>query len=275
MRTLITVFILSLVNQLSVAQKNFEGKIIYENTIPRLGKSTTEIYFGNQKLKIRELSGQKSGYPEERITDFLKGIAYWINDSSKTYYEFLVPKRLSDSIMELKIDSLTKLKPFPEKNKRILGYNCTAYTLGNISEPIPEMRMPRVAIYMWYADSLFYTIDNMYKHGTDIEKATNGRNVGMGMEINIGPDSSLQKIISEPVSIISEAFPDSVFLIPAGYSLTSEKEFMQSKMSGNLEVVDTQIAEVRQEDSPPPPPPPPPPLPPKPLQNQKKAGKKY
>lgn len=249
MRTLILVFIL-LSSQLAFTQKNFEGKIVYDCSIPGLDKASTEIYFGKQKIKIIETTN--SGFKqssESRIIDFQRGITCWINDTSKTYYETLLTRK--------PFDSITDLKPYPEKNQEIMGYNCSAYALGDFIEstPDPEMRLPSMRIYMWYADSLFYHVDERYKNAKGIEKATNGIQVGMGMEIHIGNDSSKELITSLPLSIVASSIHDSVFWVPDGYTLTSEKDFIQN-ISKTMEVADIEIAAVKQEDSPPPPPPP-------------------
>lgn len=251
MKALIVAVSLLLIDNNLIAQKNFEGKIIYDCSVPGVYKASTEIYFGNQKIKIIETTDSEfKPSVESRMIDFKRGVIYWISDTSKTYYEVLLIKR--------PFDSITELKPFPEKNKRIMGYNCTAFMLGDSLEATPEMRLPSMHIYMRYADSLFYQVDEKFKNATGIEKATNGTNVGMGMEINIGSDSFMQSIIATPVSIVPGPIPDSVFLVPAGYILKSEKDFFENNVSEKTEVIDIQISEVRKEEAPPPPPPPPP-----------------
>ncbi len=116
-----------------------------------------------------------------------------MNNRNKTYCEVLLKRPSFDSITKLKLDITTELKPYPGKNKRIMGYNCSAYIIVDATEASPEMRMPRMAIYIWYADSLFYTIDEDYKNANSIEKVTNRKNVGMGMEIIIGEDIHWKK----------------------------------------------------------------------------------
>lgn len=218
MRTLITVIVLSLVSQLAVGQKNFEGRIIYETVIPSKAKMSSEVYFGNGKVKMLDSVNIFPTFINNvTIIDFHKGILYLVNHTAKTYYQHLIKVQ--------RFDSTVTLKSFPEKNRKIFGYDCSAFRVEYYSKLFPEN-----SFYFWYADSLFYQVDKRYEAVLTTKKATNGSNILMGMEMIFGDDSSLSRLMN-PISIIAEQIPDSVFSIPKNYKKKTEKEFFEKIFS--------------------------------------------
>lgn len=222
MKTLIAFFIFLLTNQHASAQKNFEGKIVYEFSNDISVKANTEIYFGQQKIKIIETSMFGSQIiSATRMIDLKNGIEYHYDDTNRIYCKSpLLPKKNNNSRV---------YKPFPQKNKRVLGYTCTAYQIPVVAKEILNKNkyMPPLQVCKWYADSLLYRVDRRYWKAEALEKVTNGTNVAMGFQVLNGNESRVEMTV-QPVLISPGQIPDSLFLIPVTYKLLPEKKFSQT-----------------------------------------------
>lgn len=234
----------------SFAQKNFEGKIVYRHLgMPLNG--TKEIYFGNQKIKIIEIDTADNDLLQEiSFIDFEKGFTYLINDINKTYCRLILKYNPNESKADLKL--------YPKKNKKILDYKCSAY-IGDASEAIPELGLPRTSLCILYADSLFYAVDEKYTKIWDIKKITNGLNVAMGIEFVTDDGRSLENEIDYPISVSPQQIPDSFFTISPDYKMISSFLYLKQNENNDIKIDDKMPLQ-----------PPPPPMPEMPAQKHKK-----
>lgn len=150
----------------SFAQKNFEGKIVYQMTAESKNENAEiTAYFSNQKIKAEvkkwdSLSSRK----DDLLMDFEKGIVYYIDPNNKTYR--------AENILDKKIDRMPALEPLPGKNKLLLGYHCTAY---QIKDTIKSDFMGPMNFCFWYADSLYFFIKEEYRSIDMVPMFTNGK----------------------------------------------------------------------------------------------------
>lgn len=199
MKTLITIFILSLVSKLTCAQQNFEGKIVYAGNF--LGKEEITVFFGNNKLLTKTSPIDSiNGNNKDFLVDFTTGVVYYLDRLTKTYSS----KNITDSKSDF-----PALTPWVEKNETILGHHCSAYKPVDRSTDKPE----RSPFSIFYADDLYYHVKEEYTHMQGLQFFTNGKNVGMGIEIEAN-DNKKQGIL--PVSIAAENISDSIFSL-AGF----------------------------------------------------------
>jgi hypothetical protein len=236
MRALITVVVLSLICQLAVGQKNFEGKIIYKFfQSDEKNEGTFETYFGKEKIKVLIKANNSKSEKDDLLIDFNAGILYYINSNNKTYRK----ENLGDS---LKITyRMSSLQITPKKNKTILGYHCTAYSgkdtiKSGFSEPM--------SFTIWYADSLLFGFNKKYLIGNMIPVFGNGSKIGLAFELMLGNDKKRNKMEASLFSIEPSSSPDSFFIIPQDY--VAEKMWGQGFDSTKAEADSIQSVEHRQ-----------------------------
>jgi hypothetical protein len=200
MKTLIAVVVLSLLSQLAVAQKNFEGKIVYK-LASLFGDTQVTVYFGNERLKA-EINSTDSidNNDDDLLIDFANGIVHFMNRRKKTYR--------TDSIAGTKMQRLPSIKYLPEKNKKILGYNCSAYEMADTSN---NDFKNGVSFSVFYADSLFYSVKQDYVNIEMTPLFTNGKTICMGIEVKQKNDSQKSAFGLIPILITAEKIPDSIF----------------------------------------------------------------
>ncbi|MBL0359382.1 MAG: hypothetical protein IPP72_22090 [Chitinophagaceae bacterium] len=215
MRTLITLFIILIGNSIS-AQKNFEGKINYKMNSNSQDTSTSiTAYFGKQKIKaVFKQRDSIKNKKDDLLIDFENGVVNYINAEKNTYRTI--------KLQDMEMDRMPALKPFPEKNKQLLGYNCTAYITTDTSK---NEYISFTPFYFWYADSLFFKVKNEYSNIDMVPIFTNGNTVGMGMQMNLGNGRGEVYIELTPVSILKETIPDSVFSLAR---LQFERKYIES-----------------------------------------------
>lgn len=187
------------------AQQNFEGKIVYAGNF--LGKEEITVFFGKDKLLTKTSPIDSiNGNNKDLLIDFSKGVVYYLDRLTKTYS--------SENITDSKSD-FHVLTPWAEKNVTVLGHHCSAYKPADRSTDKPE----RSPFSIFYADDLFYHVKEEYTRMQGLQFFTNGKNVGMGIEME-ATDNKKQGIF--PVSIAAEKMlPDSIFTIPQNYKMKS------------------------------------------------------
>lgn len=238
------------------SQTPFEGKIIFKLTTEEENQSgRLELLYGKDKIKGEmKRSGPEAKKDDIIIIDFSKGIIYEINDSAKKY-----------SIRQLKSPDNNLFVNYrkTEMKKMILGQPCSAFSFIDTTEKsdfIGDMDF-----MFWYADSLFYPVNEKYMHSDDIPIFTNGKNIGMGMTAKMKVIDKATFFDLQPIEIIPMPLADSLFTLPRSYILKQE-ELEEGKKTidpgsipaEDIEVKMRKIEEIKSGDAPPPPPPPPP-----------------
>ncbi len=239
------------------SQAPFEGKIIYKMTGDDENQSgMAEVLYGKQKIKgAVKKSSAEAKQDDIIIIDFSKGIFYRINDSAKNY-----------SARQLKNDSTNSIfvrYHKTEMKRNILGQHCSSFSFIDTTQR--KSLIGDMDFLFWYSDSLYYPVSQQYINSDDIPMFTNGKNIGMGVKMEMDILGKRTVVNLEPVQIQAMLLPDSLFDLPKGYILKKE-EFEEggktidvgSKLVENVEI---KISEIKSVGSPPPPPPPPPPNP--------------
>ena len=204
-KTHIVAFILFFISTTVIAQQNFEGKIIYIMTSGESQKNFLEANFSKQKIKITVQKINANSRKQEYLLDFENGFVYDIDSNEKRYKQKMFAGK------EMYNKNLLVL--FPEKNRKILGYSCTAYVIYDSTK---SDFFPPSKSYVWLADSLYYPVKEEYLNSEILPMLTNGTSICMGAEMKMGEDSS-ETIKFVPISITSGTIPDSVFTIPEDY----------------------------------------------------------
>lgn len=183
------------------AQQNFEGKIVYAGNF--LGKEEITVFFGNNKLLTKTSPIDSiNGNNKDFLVDFTTGVVFYLDRLTKTYS--------IENITDGKSD-FPVLTPWAEKNTTILGHPCSAYKPADRNTDKPE----RSAFSVFYANDLYYHVKEEYTQMQGLQFFTNGKSVGMGIEIE-AKDNKKQGIL--PVKIAAEKIPDSIFSL-AGFKI--------------------------------------------------------
>lgn len=220
MQKLLSFFSLLVILQSLIAQKKFEGKIVYEMMVDKKKEkkpetTMVEAYFGKQKIKVllNEASASNS-YKEDLLLNLEEDVIYRINNKQKTYSKQLFQKRrlTGDGSMPFMIAS-------PERNRKYIGYNTTAFVMADTTK---NNFFGPVDFTFWYADSIYFFIKEEYTDFDILPILSNGKSVGMGMKMKMGTGEDEISGEVKPISISAETIPDSIFAIPAGYSLEEQ-----------------------------------------------------
>ena len=205
-----------------LSQTPFEGKITYmSNVFGEVKKDSTEVFFGIQKIKSRQVGpGSGSNAEEDILVDFAKGKLYHINNMFKTYRIEILGKNPTFS------NSFAKT----EKRELRLNESCTAFSLKGIS--LDKIDQNGRVYYYWFADSLFFPVKEEYALAQQTIMFTNGKTTGMGMKVGIKNDKENNVIEQNPVLIEKKHVQDSIFTIPKNYKLVT-KDYREISLSAD------------------------------------------
>jgi hypothetical protein len=211
---LLTIFTLTL-----FAQTQFEGKVTHTfKTELDNETGTIEVFYGNQKIKgLKKIKGKENeNGTDDLVIDFSKGILYKINAAAKTYSADTFINKTNTVF-----GTLTKLSG---KNKIILDHSCSAFTITDKNEAIGGMDF-----LFWYADSLYFVVDEKYLQSDEAALFTNGKTIGMGISVTMQAANAKMVFGLTPSLIEPMHLPDSVFEIPKEYILeASTDQYLKS-----------------------------------------------
>ncbi len=198
-------------NTMIFAQTPFQGIVqlrLKDESEKKSGR--VEIYYGQNKIlgMIRTKDSSENG-KDDILLDFSKGIQYRINRQTKTYRV--------DSITADK-DPLMSDNMVLDSSKRrtIIGYSSAAYSLKDSTE---SSFFGNMEMTSWYADSLFFPLEKAYAGSSETKIFTNGKTIGMGMEMSLSLGKDMKKAFELlPLSITPQLMPDSLFEIPVGFA---------------------------------------------------------
>ncbi len=242
----------------------FEGKITYKLTTESDDRSgVIEVFYGKQKIKgILKNAGIKLKKANIMLIDFSNNLLYEIDDSTKSY--------TVDSIGIKSANSLFSRYQLSGKKKNILQKPCSEfYYIDTVSDDIVR----NLDFLFWYADSLYFPVNDKYLGSDEIVMFTNGKNIGMGMAMKMEIFKKETFLNLQPIQIEPRQLADPLFDLPAGYTLKKKDSLQKSRESGYIEQGNNytiEMSEIKVEEAPPPPPPPPPP----PVQAKKKRKHK-
>lgn len=210
MKNIILPFLLALIISPSSAQTVFEGKVTHKLTAETESKSgMIEIYYGKKMIKgiIKQNDDKETG-KDDILLDFNKGLVYHLNAVDKTY-------RL-DSMKGRPAGVMSALNPWKEKDRVISGFHTSAY----IPKDTAEMNLfGNMTMLFWYADSLLFPVDEQLMGSDDIALFTNGKTIGMGLNMSMEFGESKKTFELEPVLIEPGNLPASTFEIPADFTI--------------------------------------------------------
>ena len=201
------------------AQKRFEGVVIYQLTL----KEDTNVlihlnaYFKKDKIKlvtsVEKAPKEMDVKNETLILDFKIGAIDRPKPEKKKLEREMMIKGKKEDIPEItKADELSK---------SILGYDCEGYKNQEIKITTSDSILkntPMVEFRLWYAKELSFKIPDQYKRIQMVPLLTNG-NVGLAFELIAGVGDKRINLTSEAIHIQRKHLPDSVFQLPAGYTL--------------------------------------------------------
>lgn len=209
MKNIILHFLLAFIIAPSFAQSVFEGKVTHKLTAETESKSgMIEIYYGKKMIKgiIKQNDDKETG-KDDILLDFNKGLVYHLNAVDKTY-------RL-DSMKGRPSGVMSALNPWKEKDRVISGYHTSAY----IPKDTAEMNLfGNMTMLFWYADSLLFPVDDQLMGSDEIALFTNGKTIGMGLNMSMEFGESKKIFELAPVSIEPGILPVSTFEIPADFA---------------------------------------------------------
>jgi hypothetical protein len=213
MKTLIITVTLLLIGNTLIAQKNFEGKIVYElSESSGRENGTIEAFFRNQKVKAHIIDKSKSQPQDDIIIDLTNGKIYYLDLLNKEYSV--------DSVLSDKVQAFPQIEKDISKNKYILGYSCKGYSGVHNYNPKPE---DQKTFTTWLADSLFFIFDKKYSTNDMIPLFGNGENIAMGFDMEMNMDSKIFLFTAKPISVEEKLLHDSLFLIPLNYQLKNSE----------------------------------------------------
>lgn len=194
MKTLIAAVVLSLISQLVVAQKSFEGKITYISK-SLVDKNSTEkslIYFSQNKLRIKN-----------EIYDLSNGEIYFIHKGNMSCSK----ERMSDHI----VDTSSSWVAMAGMTKNISGYSCTGYKRYCKNK---EDTTDGIKYLYWFADSLVYYIPSEYKNVDGLIPFCNGEKINLGIDVSTKMGNEAEKIAYSYAIVEPDKIPASYFNIP-------------------------------------------------------------
>jgi len=206
-----------------LAQAPFEGKVTHKLTTETTTKSgMVEIYYGKKMIKgIIRQNDEKDLGKDDLLLDFNKGLVIHLNSIDKTYR--------MDSMKGKSPGMMSALDPMKDQNRVILGYHTSAY----IPKDTAGMNLfGNMSLVFWYADSLLFPIDEQFIGSDDIALFTNGKTIGMGLNMNLEIGESKKTFELDPLLIEPGNLPDSIFDIPGDF-------VMESIVADSIAMVDT------------------------------------
>jgi hypothetical protein len=219
MRKVLLCFCLFLCLLPSIAQKRFEGVVIYKLTLEEDTNVLIHLnaYFKQDKIKlvtsVEKAPKEMDVKNETLILDFKIGAIDRLKPEKKKLEREMMIKGKKEDIPEI-----TK---FDDLSKSILGYECEGYKNKEIKIATTDSILkntPAVEFRLWYAKELSFKIPDQYKKIQMVPLLTNG-NVGMAFELKVDTGDKKINLISEAINIQQKHLPESVFQVPVGYTL--------------------------------------------------------
>jgi hypothetical protein len=200
------------------SQTIFMGKVTHQFKSDKENESgTVEVFYGDQKIKgIKKTRGKENqARTDDILIDFSKGTIYHINALKKTYK--------ADTLTNKSVNMLGGQLYPTKKNKMVLNYSCSAFALSDTGKFGTGMDF-----LFWYADSLYYPVNEKYLHADEVLLFTNGKTIGMG--VAIGSELYGEKIVigMNPLAVEAISLPDSLFEIPKDYVLEKYEQYIQA-----------------------------------------------
>lgn len=193
----------------SIAQKNFEGRIVYRlveynnNNLPqKIG--SIEVFFKPERVKAFVRDSTKLVTKDAVVINMHEGIIYQINLIDSTYRV--------DSISDRRPSAFPKMEQVPGEKKVVLGHTCSVLMgIDSGKVGIPE-QAPDTAI-MWLADSLYFPFKSKYATDDVLPIVGNGETITLGFDFRLTMQGTQQHIISTPVLIEEKEISDAVFVV--------------------------------------------------------------
>jgi hypothetical protein len=218
MKHILILAMLSFVHLTVPAQKQFQGKIVYQAKSGANEKDTAMLVllFGKNafQLQFKERSRNDDYVTIVRLDS---GKVYNLNKKSKSYSE----KKLAQSF------------DFPSPtNKAFAGYTTTfSEIITRRIETAFSYSGKKTQMVQFFADSLFFTVPSIYKDNEELAFFKDGK-IMLGATIkvfgkqhtweteNVNADNIMFEEMSlEAIEVVPMQINDSDFLIPAGYTL--------------------------------------------------------
>lgn len=261
MKTLIPVLFFLLAGQHASAQKNFEGAISYTVTIDDINAPwfSFKAYFKKNKIFIQTFYNKDSlVIPQSaNLIDLDSGYSYEIETSEN--------KITQDTIIKNDYRIITP-RFSPDSARVILRHQCT-YVRYDSVHPVMETAGD---MHLWFADSLYFSIPGKYMPYIPYLVISNGTNICLRSSYSTYlTRNGLAQLTTMAEKIEEMQLPDSLFALPKNYLV---QKLINPPAS--IDVLETEMFEIKKGDNPPPPPPPPPPLPPKQIKSKKSFNKK-
>lgn len=193
MKPLIAVIVLSLISQLAVAQKDFEGVVTYSYPAFMDSKTDTQVvYFGKQKIKV-----------DNKIYDFKSGYVYTVYSDDSSY--------IKEPIKDLVAKRKNIEEVFTGKRKSISGFVCSCY---EEKRGMNNKAWSNVKKLVWYTDSLYYFIPKKFENCASLlEFVKHGKIIAERTATSIIDNLPAFKITT---LIVKQPVSDSVFQLPKG-----------------------------------------------------------
>lgn len=208
-----------------VAQKNFEGKVLYkvevtgDNTgmMASMMPQSMEYQIKASQMKMSMQGGMVGDMMGEIIMDNQKQEGYMLQHSSKT--AFLIKADSSSSTQDMK----PEIRKSGETEK-ILGYTCKKFT---ITLETQGMQMTQE---IWATDEINVerpTVNNPNGLGQIFVEGIEGFPLKTVMEMPMG----MGKMVMTATEVKKETVKSEIFKVPAGYTV---KDFDPSALMGGM-----------------------------------------
>jgi hypothetical protein len=226
-------------NNCAFVQKNFEGVIYYTVNIDNINAPWFSIKasFKNNKILVETFFNKDSIVEPQAasLIDFDSGCTYEIlSDEDKIIQDSIIKKDYRIITPQFSLDS----------SKEILGRNCTFIKYDSVH---PEGETSG-DMCLWFADSLYFSLPEKYKPYAPYILFVNGKNISLRASYSTYlTRNGLARLTTFAEKIEEMQLPDSVFSLPAGFSIEKMEHLP------TVEVSDTEMEEVKKVGSPPPP----------------------
>ena len=219
--------LLLLITSLAFAQTAFTGKVthIFKNDQEK-ESGTIEIFYGDQKVRgIKKLAlPKKDDDNDDIMIDFSKGVIYHINPFQKTYSV--------DTMKARPASTFPLLVAEPSKNTTVLNHHCSAFIVNDNDK---TGFMDNMNFLFWYADSLYFPVNEKNLLSDEISLFTNGKTIGMGIAITMQEAGNKKIFGLTPVAIEPMALPDSLFEVPKDYVLETTEQYLRADTATMME----------------------------------------
>lgn len=156
------------------SQIPFEGKITHKITSELENQSgIIEMFYGKQKVRGIANDSNLERNSDITIFDFAKGLKYHIHPLEKTYTIDSLDRKSPNNFFNSFIKT--------GKHNTISSHYCSAFAITDTIKDDNE----NMHFIFWYADSLYFPINNQYINSSEIFAFTNGKNIGMGMDLSM------------------------------------------------------------------------------------------